>query len=63
MNGLDVQILSIQTVLLGTGAMSVYAGELRIDFMLFLTCSIFAFAFFVAIKGMQWLSNNRSPAS
>ena len=33
MNGLDVQISAIQTMLLGTGAMSVYSGTLKSDFM------------------------------
>jgi H+/gluconate symporter-like permease len=33
MNGLDVQISAIHTMLLGTGAMSVYSGTLKSDSM------------------------------
>ena len=33
MNGLDVQISAIQTMLLGTGAMAVYSGTMKSDFM------------------------------
>jgi len=68
MGALDVQISAIQLMILGIGAMSVYSGDLQSDFMswvlLFLTVSIFLTSFIlVVLKGMQWLSKNRSPGS
>ena len=68
MNALDVQIGSIQLAMLVVGAMSVYSGDLRSDFMSWilalLAASIFITSFvIVLLEGMQWLSKNQSPGS
>jgi hypothetical protein len=68
MGALDVQISSIQLMILGVGAMSIYSGTLKSNFMswclMLMTISIaVTSSILVLLKGLQYLSKNRSPGS